>query len=130
MWTPGRAPAPLGPAPRGGRVRALCWMSDQYQHGTILLLVYYVLQLFYTCLVFRCYALLRFTAFLLLVTTWSYFLTTFYYVVLSVGNVHIEGLGGLQNEPGKNETLGKRSRSNSRTFKRLMRKLTNFHSFS
>jgi len=59
-------------------------MSDQYQHGTILLLVYYVLQLFYTCLVFRCYALLRFTAFLLLVTTWSYFLTTFYYVVLSV----------------------------------------------
>ena len=47
-----------------------------------------------------------------------------------VGNVHIEGLGGLQNEPGKNETLGKRSRSNSRTFKRLMRKLTNFHRFS
>ena len=46
------------------------------------------------------------------------------------GNVHIEGLGGLQNEPGKTETLGKRSRSNSRTFKRLMRKLTNFHRFS
>ena len=68
VWTPGRATAPSGArgeGPRGGRVQALFQISDQCQHGAILVFVYICCYLFILVEYFvdtRYYVLLCFTA--------------------------------------------------------------------